>query len=68
MLGPSLDFTFFNSYFQTKKTAQKVDHAIFLEPEMLWSLLDPFWKALVKIEQLESSMALSLTPKKLRAV
>ena len=63
MLGAFLDFAYLSSYLQTKETALKQSDAIFSEPEMLWSSLGQFRKSLIKIKQLKSSMAISLTPK-----
>ena len=57
-----LDFTYFNSYLQTKETAWKRGDAGFLESEMLWSSLGQFLKVFIKIKQPKSLMAVSLTP------
>ena len=66
-MGTFLDFAYFSSYLLTKEIAWKRDDAIFSEPELIWSLLVEFWKILIKIKQLKSSMTVSLT-QKLRAV
>ena len=47
----------------TKKITWKRGDAIFLEPELLWSLLAEFWKMLINIKQLKSLMTASLTQK-----
>ena len=46
-----LDFAYFSNYLQTKETAWKQGDIIFLEPELIWSLLGEFWKILIKIKQ-----------------
>ena len=61
--GTLTDFAYCSSYLQAKENAWKQNDAIFLEPEMLWSWLCQFQKALIKIEKNESLMALSLAPK-----
>ena len=48
---------------KTKKAAWKQGDTIFLELEMIWSLLGQFRKILIKIKQLKSLMAVSLIPK-----
>ena len=57
-----LNFTYFSSYLLTKETGWKWrSDAIFLELELIWGLLGEFWKTLIKIKQLKSSMTVSLT-------
>ena len=52
-LGKFLDFAYLSSYLQTNEIVWKRGDTIFSEPEMPWSLLGPFWRALNKIEQLK---------------
>ena len=47
----------------TQKTARKRGDAIFLEPEVIRSLLDQFWKMTIKMKQLTTFMTVSLKPK-----
>ena len=55
------DFSSYLSYLLTKETPWKRGEAIFSEPELIWRLLDEFWKILIKINQLKSSMTVALT-------
>ena len=46
-----LNFAYFSNYLQIKETAWKRGDTIFLELELICSLLGGFWKILIKIKK-----------------
>ena len=50
-MGTFLDLAHFSNYLQTKEIAWKRGDAIFLEPELIWSLLGELWKIPIKTKK-----------------
>ena len=51
-MGTFLDLAHFSNYLQTKEIAWKRGDAIFLEPELIWSLLGGLWKILIQTKKI----------------